>query len=249
MNSNHPMPGNQPDQKTSKQIANKPSHGSLLANLALNIIIPTLIMTKLGSEQYLGPQLAIVVALAFPLGYGAYDFHRTREANIFSILGFISIGLTGGISLLELDPKYIAIKEAAIPGLIGLAVLVSHYTPYPLVRKLLFNEQIMNIDKISEAVSNKGTQAQLDQRLKTTSYLVAGSFFLSSTLNYLLAKWIVVSDPGTVAYTEELGKMTALSFPVIALPSTIVMMISLVYLFKGIEKFTALTLEEIMRQP
>lgn len=227
----------------------KQSHGSLLLNLALNIIIPTVILTKLGSEEYLGPQLAIIVALAFPIGYGLYDFHKTREANIFSILGIISITLTGGISLLELDPKYIAIKEAAIPGIIGLATLISHYTPYPLVRKLLFNHQIMDVDKIIQTAEQRGTSQQLENRLKNTSYLVAGSFFLSAFLNYVLAKWIVVSDPGTVAYTAELGKMTALSFPVIALPSTLVMMVSLFYLFKGIEKFTALTLEEIIHQP
>lgn len=230
-------------------MAQNQSHGSLLANLGLNIIIPTVILTKLSGAEHLGPQWATVVALAFPIAYGAYDFHKTREANIFSILGVISIFLTGGISLLELDPKYIAIKEAAIPGIIGLAVLISHYTPYPLVRKLLFNEQIINVEKITQVTQERGTTAQLETRLKTTSYLVAGSFFLSSTLNYLLAKWIVVSTPGTTAYTEELGKMTALSFPVIALPSTIVMMVSLFYLFKGIEKLTGLRFEDILNQP
>ena len=228
---------------------NKQSHGSLLANVALNIIIPTVILTKMGSEAYLGPQLAIVVALAFPIGYGLYDFHKTRETNIFSILGIISITLTGGISLLELDPKYIAIKEAAIPGIIAIATLISHYTPYPLVRKLLFNQQIMDVEKVVEVAEQRGTSKQLDNRLKTTSYLVASSFFLSAFLNYVLAKWIVVSAPGTEAYTEELGKMTALSFPVIALPSTLVMLVSLFYLFKGIEKLTALTLEDILHQP
>lgn len=235
-----------PNQQANKK---NQSHGNLLANLALNIIIPTVILTKMGGEAYLGPQLAIVVALAFPIGYGLYDFHKTREANIFSILGIISITLTGGISLLELDPKYIAIKEAAIPGIIGLATLISHYTPYPLVRKLLFNQQIMDVEKVVAVAEKRGTGQQLENRLKTTSYLVAGSFFLSSFLNYVLAKWIVVSAPGTVAYTEELGKMTALSFPVIALPSTLVMLVSLFYLFKGIEKLTALTLEEIVHQP
>ncbi|MDP3449658.1 MAG: beta-galactosidase, partial [Anaerolineaceae bacterium] len=48
-----------------------------------------------------------------------------------------SVMLTGGISLLELDPQYIAIKEAAIPGIIGLAVLGSQYTRFPLVRTLI----------------------------------------------------------------------------------------------------------------
>lgn len=234
---------------TATEAKGRKQHGSLIANLALNIIIPTLILTKLSGEGDLGPQLAIVVALAFPIGYGVYDYLKTKEANIFSILGVISIFLTGGIALLELDPKYIAIKEAAIPGLIGLITLASHYSPYPLVEKLLFNDQIMDVEKIKTTATERGNALGLKLRLRNTNYMVAASFFLSSALNYFLAKWIVVSAPGTTAYTEELGKMTALSFPVIALPSMLVMMASLFYLFKGIEKLTSLSLEEILQQP
>ena len=40
---------------------------SLLLNLLCNIILPTLILTKLSGDDYLGIKLAIVVALAFPL--------------------------------------------------------------------------------------------------------------------------------------------------------------------------------------
>jgi hypothetical protein len=155
--------------------------------------------------------------------------------------------LTGSMSLLKLDPQYIAIKEAAIPGLIGLATLISVYTRHPLVRIFLYNDQVMQIDKVSAALQQHNTSAQFDQRLKVASYLVAGSFFLSSVLNYALAKYILVSPPGTSAYIEELGKMTALSFPVIAVPSTLVLMAALLYLLNGIQKLTNLQLEDIFK--
>ena len=87
---------------------------SLLANLLINIIFPALILAKLSGDDWLGTKWAIVVALAFPLLYGLRDFLKTGRANFFSGLGIISILLTGGISLMELDAKYIAIKEAAI---------------------------------------------------------------------------------------------------------------------------------------
>ena len=106
----------------------------------------------------------------------------------------------------------------------------------------------MQVERITDAARERGTLPLLEQRLKIATYLVASSFFLSSVLNYLLAKWVLVSPPGTTAYTEELGKMTALSFPVIAIPSMVVMTISLVYLFVGIEKFTQLKLEDILEQ-
>src|SRR5690606_18063453 len=123
---------------------------SLLANILLNIIIPTLILMKLSGDEHLGTRLAIVVALAFPIIYGLRDFVRTRKINIFSALGVISIVLTGGISLLELDPQYIAIKEAAIPGLIGLATLFSVKTRYPLVKTFLYNDKVLKVDLIAE---------------------------------------------------------------------------------------------------
>lgn len=223
------------------------THHSLLANLGFNIIIPTVIMTKFSGEDALGPAWAIVVALAFPLLYGCRDYWQSRQINFFSALGTISVLLTGSISLLKLDPQYIAIKEAAIPGLLGVATLLSLRTRYPLVRTFLYNDQVLHVDKVTEALRQFGSERAFERRLTNASYLVAGSFFLSSTLNYILAKVILQSEPGTTAFTEELGRMTALSFPVIALPSMVVLMVAMYYLLSGIQKLTHLTLEDIFR--
>ncbi len=226
--------------------APKKKQESLLANILLNIVIPTVILTKLSSADYLGPKWAIVVALAFPIAYGLYDFRGSRKINIFSALGVISIFLTGGISLLELDAQYIAIKEAAIPGIIGLATLISTRTRFPLVKTFLYNDKVLQIEKVDAALEEYGTEKEFQKTLQNASYLVATSFFLSSALNYGLAKYLLVSPPGTEAYTAELGKMTALSFPVIAVPATMVMMCALYYLFSNIRKLTHLDLEDIL---
>ncbi|HEB28321.1 MAG TPA: MFS transporter [Porticoccus sp.] len=220
----------------------------MLANLAFNIIIPTLIMTKLSSEDYLGPVYSIVVALSFPIGYGLKDYLQNHKANFFSALGILSVVLTGGMSLLQLDPQYIAIKEAAIPACFGLATLFSVRTKYPLVKTFLFNEQILQIDKVTKALEHYNNADQFEHKLTNASFMVAGSFFLSSVLNYILARVILVSQPGTVEFTEELGKMTALSFPVIALPSTIVLMAALLYLLRHIQKLTHLKTEDIFNE-
>ena len=227
--------------------ANTPQRHSIVVNLLFNIIIPTLILTKLSGDAYLGPRYSIVIALAFPLGFGLYDFVKTRRANAFAILGFISVLLTGGISLLELDAEYIAIKEASIPAIIGIATLVSLYTPYPLIKTFLFNDEVIYTDKINHALDQQGNTTLFDAALRNATYLVAFSFFLSATLNYALAKILLTSPPGTPEYSAELGKMTGLSFPVIALPFTIVMLGALFYLVKQIEKLTALNFEDIFR--
>ena len=226
--------------------SNRQRH-SVVTNLLFNIVIPTLVLTKLSKAAYLGPHYSIVIALSFPIAFGIYDFAKTGKANLFSILGFVSILLTGGISLLQLDAKYIAIKEAAIPALIGIAVLVSQFTRFPLIKSLLLNDEIIDLNKVSNALESRQCTPQFNKALGHATYLVAFSFFLSAVLNYGLAKYLLVSPPGSEAYSEELGKMTGLSFPVIALPCTLVMLAALFYLLKQIRNLTALELDDIFR--
>ena len=219
---------------------------NIFVNLLINIVIPTLILSKLSGEDQLGVKWGIIVALAFPIGYGLRDLKNNGKFNLFSALGIFSIALTGGMALLKLPPQYIIIKEAAIPALFALFTLVSLKTRYPLVRTFLYNDKIMQIDKVSAALEKNGNEKSFDQALVNASYLMALSFIVSSILNYILAKIILVSPPGTEAFNAELGKMNALSFPVIAVPATIVMMFALFYLFKKIKSLTHLELEDIL---
>ncbi|MEZ0152240.1 MAG: VC0807 family protein [Candidatus Reddybacter sp.] len=224
-----------------------PKQESMLVNLGFNVIVPTLILTKLSGDEYLGTTWGVVVALLFPIIYGLRDFQQRGKINFFSGLGVFSVVMTGGISLLELDPQYLAYKEAGIPAIFGLATLISLKTPYPLVRTLLFNDTVIEIDKVHHALVEHNSVEAFDRRLITASCIIAASFLISSILNYLLATMIVTSQPGTVEYNAELGKMTALSFPVIALPAMIMMMGAMFYLFRGITRMTGMPFEDIIR--
>lgn len=224
----------------------KPKKENMLINILMNIVIPTLILMKLSGDQYLGAKWGLIVALFFPIAYGVKDFITYRKFNFFSALGIVSVLLTGGISLLHLDTKYYAIKEAAIPGLIGLLVIISTKTPYPLVKTFLYNENILRVDKITALLKERGNTASFEKTLRNGSYFLAFSFFLSSTLNYILAKMIVVSPTGTPEFNIEIGKMHALGFPVIAVPSMIIMIATLVYIFRSIRLLTDLSMEDVM---
>jgi len=225
----------------------EPKAENLLINLLINIVAPTVILTKLSSDDYLGTTNAILVALSFPFLYGLREVLRTGRVNLFSVLGIFSILLTGGISLLGLAPKYLALKEAAVPAIFGLATVVSLKTPYPLVKTFIYNDKILDTAIIAATLADNGREAAFETLLKVASWMVAGSFFLSSVLNYVLTIAVVTSVPGTVEYNEQLGKMTALSFPVIAVPATLVMMGAMFYLFRGIMKLTGLDLEHLMK--
>ena len=97
-------------------------------------------------------------------------------------------------------------------------------------------------------LDEKGKQAEFKRKIAISSYIVASSFFLSSVLNYVLAKMILVSEPGTTAYTEELGRMTMLSYPVIVIPSMILLVTALWYLFSQIGKITGEDLDNFLNQ-
>lgn len=230
-----------------EQQTNKKSSG-FLSNLLINVVIPAVILSKFSGETHLGPVWGLIVALAFPVCFGVWDLKRAGKVNFFSVLGVISVLLTGGIALLQLDAEYIAIKEAAIPGAIGLAVLISQYTRYPLVKKFILNGDLLDTAKLYQALEQRANTALFEKKLAQSGYLVATSFFLSSALNYLLAKIILVSPPGTTAFNEELGKMTWLSYPVIVLPSMLVLFFAIWFMFSSISKLTGQDLESFMHQ-
>lgn len=224
------------------------SFGHLLTELIVSIIIPTLILKKLSGDEQLGPALALVAALSLPLGYGIYQFISEKKFGFVPVLGFISILLTGGIGLLELDAKYIAIKEAAIPLIIGMATLISLKTPYPLVKTFLYNDMVIQVDKVTTALGERGNQQAFDRALRIATYLLSLSFLLSATLNYALAKYIVTGQAGTPEFNSQLGTMNLWSYPVIVLPCMVITVGALIYLFKQIEKLTGLQLEDILNE-
>lgn len=227
--------------------AHKPNH-SFFSNLLFNIVIPTLILTKASGDDMLGPTLGVICALAFPLAFGLWDLRAAGKVNVFSVLGIVSVLLTGGISLLKLPPEYIAIKEALIPGLIGIGVLLSLNTRFSVVRMIILNDELLDVERLQHSVAERGEQHNFDRHLSVANKIVAASFFLSSALNYGLARYIVTSPAGTPEYNEQLGTMTALSYPVIVLPSMIVLGIAIWYLFKQVRQATGQGLEDFMHK-
>lgn len=217
-------------------------------DLLVSIILPSFILMKFSGDQHLGAAGALITALAFPLCWGIFELVKYRKFNFIALLGLISVLLTGGIGLLQLDLKWLAIKEAAIPSIIGLGVLASTFTRYPLVKTMLFNPKIMDVEKIEEKLKENNSTAAFDSRMMKANYLFAGTFLFSAIMNYILAKSIVTSPSGSAAFNEELGQLTLYSYPMIAIPSMIMMLAIFYYLWKTIHGLTGLDLEGIMSQ-
>ena len=170
-----------------------------LIDILVSIIIPSVILMKFSDDTDLGATGALIVALAFPVAWGLYELLRFNIKNYIALLGLISVLLTGSIGLLQLDTQWLAIKEAAIPGLLGIVVLISARLGYPLIKTLLYNPKILDTERISLILCERGHDRVFERRLLNATYMLSGTFFFSAVMNYLLATWIVTSPAGSAA--------------------------------------------------
>lgn len=225
----------------------RPAQGNPLFEIAVTILVPAVVLMQLSSPERLGPAGALVLALAFPLFWGVREGLRRRKVSAIAVLGVVSTLLTGGIGLLKVDPFWLAVKEAAVPLLIGLAVLGSNWTRWPLIRIFVFNPALFDVERIEGALAERGTTVAFELRLRTGTLLLAGTFFFSAVMNWVLARWIVTSPAGTEAFNAELGRLTLVSYPAIALPSMVMMVALMFWLARGARQLTGLELGQMMR--
>lgn len=225
-----------------------------LSNIIFNIILPVVILkqlsTKFGEN---GPVIALILALSLPLAFGALEYYKTKKHNLFSILGFVNVFFTGGFALMELEGIWFAIKEGAFPLIIGIIVLVSTKWEKPLIKMLLFNEQLFDVEKIESSLKENNSEKEFDSHLRISTKYFAFTFFLSAILNFVLAIYIFKDIPQSLSVmerkailNEQIAEMTWLSFIVIMAPSMICMFWLLSYLFKGIKKYTGFGMNDVI---
>lgn len=240
-----PSSTSQPADTAAPRPAPKPEN--LWLNLLCNIALPTLVLSKLSTEDRLGPVGALLAGLAIPLAYGIYDLARRRRWNVFSIVGVASVSLSGGLGLLEVGGLGFAVKEAAVPACFAVAILATLRARRPLVRELVMNESVVDVPRVTAALEERQAQAPFARLLGSSAWLLAASFGLSSVLNFLLARLILTAPPETVAFTQQLGRMTWVSNTVLIVPNLAIMVVVIWRFFSGLQKLTGLDLDTLMR--
>jgi hypothetical protein len=131
--------------------------------------------------------------------------------------------------------------------LIGLVILGSTWTRTPLIRLMVFNDALFDVNRVHAALELRGNSLAFEQRLRTGTVMLAATFFFSAVANYLLARWVVTSPAGTTAFNQELGRLTALSYPIIAVPSMLMMMGLMYWLVRGAKAMTGLNLGDMLQ--
>lgn len=221
-------------------------NSNMFSNLLFTVIIPSVILSKLSTEDRLGPTVAFLVALSFPLLFGMKDLISKRKANFFAIFGLANVGVTGGLGLMQMDGIWFAVKEAAFPMIIGIGVIASLWTKSSIINTLILNETIFDLPKIKQRLEQRNRLADFEQLTTQVTWLFAVSFFLSAALNFGLARYVLRSPTGTPEFNAELGQMTALSLPVISLPVILFTLGIFWHLFRRLSQLTALPQEELL---
>lgn len=220
-----------------------PARPNPLVELAITIVAPSLVLMY--ATPHLGSLPSLGLALAFPVFWGVREGVRRRKVNWMAMIGIVSALLTGGIGLLQLDSGWFAIKEGAVSGLIGLVVAASAWTRRPLIHALVFDAALMDTARIERSLDERRNRPAFESALRAGTLMLAGTFLFSAAANYALARWIVTADAGTDAFNQQLGRLTLLSYPLIALPSLAMMAGLLWWLMKRFEHLTGLTMAEL----
>jgi len=226
-----------------------PKRENPFINIICNIVIPTVVLMKFSTDEWLGPLRGLIVALIFPVSYGAYDLITRKKTNFLSILGFVSVLLSGGLALAKVGGMWFAVKEALLPTLIGLSVLLSLRSKTPLVRELLYNESIIDVPRVNAALAERDATGDFEALLRRASIGLALTMLASAPVNFFLALYLLKSPPGTPEFNAELGKMNWVSFVVIALPSMVAMMVIFWKLMTGLTQLSGLSQDEIFHDP
>lgn len=226
----------------------RPKPENLWLNLICNIAAPALILSRFSAETRLGPMKALLVGLAFPLGYGIYDLARRRKWNMLSLIGLFSVGLSGGFGLLKVGGMGFAIKDAAVPASFAIALLATAGTRRPLVRELIMNESVMDVPRVETALAARHAHDAFARLLRRSTWMLALSFSISSVLNFIFARLIITAEPGTSEFTHQLGTMTWVSHTVLIVPNVGITIFVLWRLLAGLERLTGLSFDELFHQ-
>lgn len=231
-----------------KEAQSKNQGKSLLWELFFNLCLPTVLLMHGHSFLHVSPKVALALAISCPLSYGILDWVKEAHFNWIAFLGLISIVVKGSVGLFEGSNQLLAINEMLVPTIFGVGlVIIRLLKKPPFLMKFLLNDQICNTKFILERLEQNKTLPMLNQHVILYEWSLSGLFFFSATLNYLLAKYLVVHPAGSVEFNHELGLLTGWSFAVIAVPATLGLLCIVWRFFTQVQKLSQLTWEEIFK--
>jgi hypothetical protein len=157
----------------------------------------------------------------------------------------VSILLSGAINLVQVDARWFAAKEAALPLAYALLVFGSAWTRWPAMNAVL--ETVLDPGRIGPALEARGEKQGWDLRVRRDTGWFAATLAGSAVVSGALAAALVHSPPESAAYAEEVGRYTAWGLPVVTVPSVL----AAAWLFRSsvvdLERRTGLDVDALRR--
>lgn len=197
-----------------------------MVNALVNIALPVLVLLTLSGEDRLGPIPALLLAIGIPAAYGLDRLIRRRQVNIQSILGLLSVLLTGVIGVFRLDTILFPVKEAAIPIGFAMILIASNRTSFPIV-KLLF-DIVQRKEVVETAVRSRGGELAYRRHIERSGRRWAGIMVTSGVMKAILAGVIVTAETGTEAFNRQLARYELAQVPTSMLV-TMVLVLALIW--------------------
>jgi intracellular septation protein A len=223
------------------------------SHILFNILIPIIILNK-GHKFGLDAKVSLLLALSFPLFFSIRALMKDKKVDFISLLGLLNVLVSGVFTLMTLEGKWFAIKEAAFPLLIGTFVLGSSFTKKPFFQTVFLNPTTFNVDKVEEKLSTEEKKNEFFVLMQNLTKWLSVSFLLSSILNFVLAIYIFTPLSETLSSSEkqevlneQLSQMHLYSLGVILVPSMLFLGTLIFFAFKKINKITGLTTEELIK--
>ena len=223
----------------------KQSPRQLFVQLALNFVLPILVLTRFSTPSTLGPTNALLLALAFPVIYELYNIYRTKKLSWLSVIAIGGIAVTGGLGLLHVSPGWLAARRSIPYVFMSLVILISQRINRPLAEIAL--KRVFDMNIVQVCAKKKGTAKKLTKSLTNISYYTSFLFGLIGLTSYLLSRLVVVSPAGAPAFNQEYARLRLLSLPFITLPLLLGFIAIIWYLLHKIEKLTGLDSDDYTR--
>lgn len=227
---------------------------NLITNLAFGIFIPIYILNS--PKLPLTPEQRLIVAVLFPLLYGAFEWWQTKKHNFIALLGLINVLITGSFGLLQLEGFWFSVKEATFPFLIGVFVLISGFRGTPVFQKMLLSPELFDLPHLHQKLDDQQKQGDFQKLIQQSNYFLAFSFAISALLNFVIAeKTFLPIDLALDAtaranvLNEQIAQMHKRGFLGIAIPSMIMMLGLLAYFLKRTETITGESIDKFMHSP
>ncbi len=136
------------------------AHPSTAIQFIVSFVLPTILLLRfsVGNDQ-LGPAMAMVIALLFPVAYELYSLARRHKTSALSLIAIGGIVLTGTVTLLGLSENWLALRRSAIYFVAAFVLVGSILAKRPLIDMAL--KYLLDMERVRVQAAKRDTSVQL----------------------------------------------------------------------------------------